>query len=102
MRRKNKENTMVNHNNCHCPIGDISHPGDYSKLCPDCLMPDPRTGDFANRECTFTMDKSKGLVSHRCVDPHGRKYTALMWPTVQENYCFYHLKKRNRQISYGD
>ena len=93
---------MIDHNNCRCPIGDLSHQGDYSKLCPDCLKPDPVTGDIAHRECAFTADKSGGLVEHRCVDPNGRKYTALMWPTVQENYCFYHLKKRNGRTSYGD
>jgi len=93
---------MLNHLKGRNPIGDLYHPGDYSKLCPDCLKSDPITGDIAHRECAFTVDKSKGLVETRCIDPNGRKYTTLMWPTVQENYCFYHLKKRDGRTSYGD
>jgi len=93
---------MIDHNNCRCPIGDISHPGDYSKLCPDCLTPNPTNGDIAHRECAFTVDKSNGLIKYRLIDLHGRRRTTLMWPTVQENYCYYHFKKRSGQISYGD
>ena len=87
----------MNHQNCQCPIGDLSHPGDYSKLCPDCLKPHPETGDIAHRECAFTVDKSL-LIPHRCVDSHGRTYTAMLHPTVQYDYCFYHLKKRLRNV----
>ena len=90
---------MIDHNNCRCPIGDIAHRGDYSRLCPDCLMPNPSNGDISHRECAFTVDKSNGLKKYHWVDSHGRHKVSKMWPTVQEDYCFYHMKKRSGRIA---